>query len=255
VAPLVDEGRRAGWLAGWFFQRYVEGPGRRPHLRLRARGDADVLAHALEAQLYGARRASDVVALERGPYFPESARFGGAAALPSVHALFQAASDLALAALTEDAADEEEPLASDEDPRLLLLIGAHDAVARAAGLDAVRRRALAQQRRAAHAADVDEDFATALAAGFRRARPALRAVLGRAEGGPLAGLLSSFERLAAAALGGLEPAARMRLLPALLHLDAVRLLGPDRDAEIRAYTYWERALESLDRHSPSPPAR
>ena len=64
-------------------------------------------------------------------------------------------------------------------------------------------------------------------------------------------LLDTFEGVARAALAGLAPEARNRILPPLLHLDAVRLLGPDRDAEFRAYTYWERTLDSLERHSAS----
>lgn len=252
VAPLLAKSRRARWPGRWFFQRYVEGPGRRPHLRLRFDRHTDALAQALDGLLTEARRAGDVVTVERAPYFPEAARFGGEAALPAVHALFQAASELALAALTEPEADEaagETALAADQDARLLLLIGAHDALARAAGLDAGRRRALAQQRRDAYAAEVDDDFASALAAAFRRARPALRTVLGAPDGGPLSGLLAPYQRAVEAALADLAPERRAGILPAILHLDAVRLLGPDRDAEIRAYTFWERALESLERHS------
>jgi len=250
VAPLLANARRARWSGRWFFQRYVEGPGRRPHLRLRIDGHTEAIARALEAQLAEARRAGDVVTVERTPYFPETARFGGESALPAVHALFQAASELALAALTEAGADTS-AVASDEDPRLLLLIGGYDALAQAAGLDAGRRRALARQRRDAHAADVDDDFAGALASAFRRALPALRSVLGGEEGGPLSGLLAPYQRDAEAALTKLAPERRGAVLPALMHLDAVRLLGPDRDAEIRAYTFWERALESLERHSAS----
>jgi len=248
VSPLLVKLRRAHRLGRWFFQRYVEGPGRRPHLRLRIEGETDAMAHALEAQLAEARRAGDVVAVERAPYFPEAARFGGAVALPAVHALFQAASELALAALA-DTGEDEPPLAGDEDPRLLLVIGLHDTLARAAGLDAGQRRALARQRRDAHADHVDEEFASALAAAFRGARPALRAVLGG--GGPLSELLAPYYRAARVALADLAPERRAAILPALMHLDAVRLMGPDRDAEIRAYTFWERTLESLERHSAS----
>jgi len=250
VAPLVEKARRARWLRAWFFQRYVEGPGRRPHLRLRVAGQADVVAGAMERLLPLARQAGDIVSVERAPYFPEVTRFGGEAALPAVHALFQAASELALAALSGGEADQG-GLADEVDPRLLLLIGTHDALARAAGLEATERRALARQRRDAHAADVDEEFAAALARDFRRARPALRDILG-AEPGPLDGLLAPYRQSTQAALTELSPERRRALLPALLHLDAVRLLGPERDAEIRAYTFWERTLESLERHAASP---
>jgi hypothetical protein len=65
-----------------------------------------------------------------------------------------------------------------------------------------------------------------------------------------------------AADGGAPPFARHRarlaavhlpdgrapaLLPALLHLAAVRLAGVDAAAEARAYYFWERALEGLQR--------
>jgi len=254
VAPLLEKARRARWLGAWFFQRYVEGPGRRPHLRLRVAGHSDAVAHALERLLPVARQAGDVVSIERAPYFPEVARFGGEAALPAVHALFQAASELALAALT-GADTDQDGLGDDVDPRLLLLIAAHDALARAAGLETTERRTLARQRRDAHATEVDEDFAATLARDFRRARPALRDVLGVQDGGPLAGLLAPYRRATQAALTELRPEHRRALLPAVLHLDAVRLLGPDRDAEIRAYTFWERTLESLERHAAASPGR
>jgi len=252
VAPLLAMAGSARWLGRWFFQRYVEGPGRRPHLRLRFDGHIDAIAQALEAQLAQAYRTADVVSVERAPYFPEAARFGGEEALPAVHAVFQAASELALAALTDQGGNDDVDEAGALDPRLSLLIGAHDALARAAGLDAGRRRELARERRAAYADDVDEAFAGALAAEFRRARSGLRALLADDDGGPLSALLGPYRRAVEAALADLGPERRRGILPALLHLDAVRLMGPGRDAEIRAYTFWERALESLERHSAWP---
>jgi hypothetical protein len=39
-----------------------------------------------------------------------------------------------------------------------------------------------------------------------------------------------------------------RVLPALLHVNAVRTLGPDPVGELQAYTFWERTLESLAQH-------
>jgi hypothetical protein len=43
----------------------------------------------------------------------------------------------------------------------------------------------------------------------------------------------------------LTPIDRRQLLPTLRHLSAVRLVGPDPDAERMGYTFWERALEGL----------
>ncbi len=41
-----------------------------------------------------------------------------------------------------------------------------------------------------------------------------------------------------------------QVLPPLLHLSSNRLNGIDPVTELRAYTFWERALESLGRHRP-----
>jgi hypothetical protein len=46
-----------------------------------------------------------------------------------------------------------------------------------------------------------------------------------------------------------------QILPSLLHVNAVRMLGPDRVGELQAYTFWERTLESLARHPATPGAR
>ena len=249
VQPLIADARAAGAITGWFFQRYVEGPGRRPHLRLRVAGDAALFARALEARLAEARAAGDVVAIEEAPYFPEAARFGGRGALAAIHRAFEASSDLVLSLLSINAdADGDGDEDHDADERLISLVGTHDALARAWGLDAPARRAFAWQRRAAHAPDVDEDFARVLSGEFRLYRAPLRQLLGGAGDGRVARLLRGFEKRARAADPGLAPPTRERTLAAVAHLNAVRLLGPDRDGEIRAYTFWERALESLDRH-------
>ena len=60
--------------------------------------------------------------------------------------------------------------------------------------------------------------------------------------------LSAYAAATRAAAARLDDDAGVRILPALLHLDAVRLVGTDRPAEIRALTFWERTLESLERH-------
>ena len=41
VAPAVQAAQRAGEIEAWFFLRYIDGPGRRHHLRLRVRVPSD----------------------------------------------------------------------------------------------------------------------------------------------------------------------------------------------------------------------
>ncbi|HEY4184025.1 MAG TPA: thiopeptide-type bacteriocin biosynthesis protein [Polyangia bacterium] len=248
VHPVVAAALEEGSIEGWFFQRYVDGPGRRPHLRLRVAGDATAFARVLDIGLAEACAAGDIVSVEETPYFPEAARFGGMAALPAIHALFRASSELVLALLAAD----DEGVGGDadgEDTLLLLCVAAHDALARAFGLDAAQRRAFALQRRTAHAQDVDDDFADAVARAFRTAKGSLRDLLGGgAHADPVSLLLRDFEKTARKAVAELTPATRQRSLPAIVHVDTVRLLGADREAEIRVYTFWERTLESLEHH-------
>jgi hypothetical protein len=79
-------------------------------------------------------------------------------------------------------------------------------------------------------------------------RPTLRAALAETKRDDGTGALPAYAIATGVAAARLHAAARARILPALLHLDAVRLLGTDRAAEIRALTFWERTLESLERH-------
>ena len=244
VGPTIAAALDDGEISGWFFQRYVEGPGRRPHLRLRvARANDDAAFERRLTSLVASRSApGDIVALDTAPYFPEVARFGGPVTLPAVHMLFQASSDLVLAQLeseAEDDPDDDGPI----DDRLITLIAAYDALATAFGLDARARRALAQRRRLAHATDGDPALERDLAREFRVYRPALRTALsGQAHP------LDAYAATTRAATAGLDEAAGARLLPVLLHLDTVRLMGAEATTELRAFTFWERALESIERH-------
>ena len=80
-------------------------------------------------------------------------------------------------------------------------------------------------------------------AGFRRQARPLRAAL--TDPPPL---LPRYEARVAEAARDLTETARARLpvdLPSLLHLSAVRLVGPDPEAERLGYTFWERTLEGL----------
>jgi len=274
VAPAVATARAAGVTDSWFFQRYVDGPGHRPHLRVRVTGDADAFARHLDAAAEDARAAGDVVAVERAPYFPETARLGGPAAHAAVHALFEGASELAVSLLGSfsDPADAlaqaaAAPAQGGDDLAgdvmgTLWLVGAFDRLARAFGLDGDQRRRLAARRRAAHADLVAADLDAELSRELRACRPALRSLLASGDSDGSADAtgendvqvaLSRYARSARRAVAAIPPPQRdEQILPALLHLDAVRLLGPDRLAELRAYTLWERGLESLAHHPARP---
>jgi thiopeptide-type bacteriocin biosynthesis protein len=231
VAPLIDQLRPA-LVDGWFFLRYVDGPGRRDHLRLRLRtGQVAAVEAALAAALDPARAAGDVVAVERAEYFPEHARYG-ADAMDAVERVFQSDSELVLGLLGGD---------EDDGDLEALLVSAYDALATGAGLEPAARLELARRRRAAYGIGRDE----ALATRFRAVSRPLRSRLAR----PSPPFVAHAERVAAA-LGELAPARRAELLPPLLHLTAVRLGGPDGAArEAAAFYLWERARESLARHA------
>jgi thiopeptide-type bacteriocin biosynthesis protein len=246
VHPAVVAALRARELTGWLFLRYVDGPGRRHHLRLRVRA-ASARAHAafearLQRALAPARAAGAVVTVETAEYHPERARYG--AALEVAHAVFQSDSETACALLAEeDAGDAQAPDRIDQVVRSL------DALARGLGHDMAARRTLARARRDAEErlAGLEDD------AGARddtdrelRARArALRSWLGGGRDGAGAKALRAHEKRVATATKALAPDARAALAPALLHLACVRLAGPDRDLERRAYTFWERTIEGL----------
>ena len=224
VAPAIAEALAAGDIDGWFFLRYVDGPGHRDHLRLRVRATSDAaFAARLAAALAPARAAGDVVTVERAEYHREVGRYG-ADAIDAVERVFEADSALVLA-LSDDDSDPVE-----------LCVASYDALAAGAGLDEAARHALAQRRRAAYGPELDgrDD---ALAREYRARQKSLRARLSS----PSAPFAAHTERVAAA----LAPVARRaELLPALLHLAAVRL-GAREEAAIY---FWERARESLARH-------
>jgi hypothetical protein len=180
-----------------------------------------------------------------------------------VHALFEASSDLVVA-LLGGAIERFDPAratggaaASDPDAAAIVcLVASFDRLGQAFDLDLPARRSWAARRRAAHAGDVGPELDRQLARELRAFRPLLRSVLAPAResvGGdtvddPGEVALDEYASAARRAAGRIAPEARARILPALLHLDAVRMLGPDRAGEIRAYTFWERALESLAHH-------
>ena len=246
LIPVVRAGQHAGEIDRWFFQRYVDGPGRRHHLRLRVRALADAggFERRLRGRLQDARAAALLTGLSVDEYHPERGRFS-AGELDSVFTLFESDSELAISLSGPHALDP-----------VVLFVRACDALASGLGLDLDARHALAIERRRAAEASAelfDEDRARA-DAGFRSAGRMLRAALLADAGGdpasstdPHAPALAAHRARAAHAARDLAPDARARLLPTLLHLSAVRCLGPYPDRERLAYTFWERTLAGLRR--------
>jgi lantibiotic biosynthesis protein len=265
IAPTVAAARAAGEIDGWFFLRYADDRGRRPHLRLRvhaenceqprehARARLDGFAARLDGALAGAFACGAVALLETGAYHPEVARFGGDAAMAAVHQIFESDSALACALL----ANLAEPAGnSDEDGPDLVgrLVAVFDQDAAGLGLALPERHALARRRRHAEAAltsPPDDADRRALDGDFRGRAAALRARLGAPPpADPLTRLLADHRQRVSAATAALDAAARSRLAAPLLHLSAVRLAGADRAIEGRAYFFWERTLEGLLRSPP-----
>lgn len=228
VAPVIEG------AGAWFFLRYVDGPGRRDHLRLRIHAaDAAPWESRLVAALAPARARGDVVAVERVEYFRELGRWG-ADAIDAVERVFESDSRLVLALLDEG------------DDTIELLVASYDALAAGAGLYPAERHALAARRRQAYgvAAGRNSDEARALADEYRARQRALRARLES----PSPPFIAHTERVAVA-LAPLPRARRADLLPSLLHLAAVRLAGVDRELEAATFYFWERTRESLLRHA------
>jgi thiopeptide-type bacteriocin biosynthesis protein len=245
VLPAVRAGQHAGEVEGWFFQRYVDGPGRRHHLRVRIHataGSAALFESRLRERLRGAHAAALVTEIEIDGYRAELGRFP-LAHLDAVHGVFESDSELACALL---------PPPPDALERVSLLVRALDALAAGLGLSVDARHAIALGRRRAAEAQValdDEDRARADAA-FRRVGRALRAGLAAdsddaRDPTDVAAKLAAHRARIAHTARGLGPDAREQLLPSLLHLCAVRHLGADPDGERLAYTFWERTLQGL----------
>jgi lantibiotic biosynthesis protein len=249
VVPAIERAQAAREIDAWFFLRYLDGPGRRPHLRLRvhAVGPLHAFEDRLRAALGPARADGAVTTLEMGDYHPEWGRFA-ADELPALHEIFESDSAAVAALLAEP---ELEPA-----PRLAR---AFDALASGLGLPLEQRHALALERRRAaeSSTDASDERRREADAEFRRFGHALRAALGDGTIGLAQGehrdrataVLAQHRAQVAAASRALLPAARLRLAPTLLHLCAVRWAGAAPDLERLAYTLWERTLEGLDREA------
>jgi thiopeptide-type bacteriocin biosynthesis protein len=235
VQPAIDQGRAAGEIDAWFFLRYVDGPGRRPHVRLRAHagsGPVQRFEQRLHDALGAARMAGWLTSLETTEYFPERGRFRDQE-LAGLHEIFEADSQAVTALL------EENEHFSVQRARLF------DAIAAGFGLDAAAREAVAAERRAAaeRSTDAGPDERRQADAAFRTEARTLRATLSGERKDPLRRL---FQRVSGAAAPW--PAERRDvLLPTVLHLSSVRFGGDDPDGERLGYVFWQRALEGLRR--------
>jgi len=246
LLPTIRAAQHAGEIDRWFFQRYIEGPGSRHHLRVRVHAPDGAAAHGFEDRLRerlgDARAGAIVTGVEIDEYRPELGRFR-AEELDAVHGIFESDSELTCALL---------PAPADPLERISLLVRALDALATGLGLsvDARHAVAVARRRAAETSAALDDDDRARADAAFRRAGRGLRAALAAdvEPGGAAADVdakLAAHRARTAHAGRALPAGARTRLLPTLLHLSAVRHLGADRDGERLAYTFWERTLQGL----------
>ena len=245
VGPAVEAAFGAGEIDAWFFLPYIDEPGRRHHLRVRAHGcsssKAEAFVRRLRRGLVPLSSRGDVVRVEAGGYFPEAARYGGAALMPPVERLFQASSELVLAAL------QAEDQGTAEADRVALAVRGADAMVSGLGLDLDERRGLARRCRdvCGRAGLLDEENARKE---YRDRSRRLFTWLARKEDDVLAPALMSLKETAASVVEALDLDLHLTLqrrLPLLLHVQAVRLAGADSGAEALAYFLWQRTLESL----------
>jgi thiopeptide-type bacteriocin biosynthesis protein len=235
VAPVVRHARAVGEIEGWFFLRYVDGPGSREHLRLRVKAAtrashrklADRLTDALRAPM----REGDLIAIENTGYHRELARYGGEAAMTMVEEIWEADSEMSCAILAEP-----------EESRVLFGVRGFDALAAGLGLSIAERLAGAESCLAAYRKEVEE-VREVLASEYRAEQVPLQEALGREPGSFFAPYITRVAKSA----GSLPLAQRGTLLPALLHLSAVRTWGLSRMDEVRVLYHWQRARFGLSR--------
>ena len=130
-----------------------------------------------------------------------------------------------------------------QDDRMDVAVMAADVLAQALGLRLTARRDMAASCRKACETSgwLDEEQARLA---FRERSRSLIANLEKRSSHPAGAILSAFH----SAVSGLDPDARSSLrqrIPILLHTQAVRLFGPDRQTEAMALYLWHRALDSL----------
>jgi lantibiotic biosynthesis protein len=245
IGPAVKDALDAGEIDSWFFLPYLDEPGRRHHLRVRAHAcsqrKAEAFARRVWRVLAPARARGDVVRVESGGYFRETARYGGAALMPAVELLFQASSELVMAAL------EAENQGAAQVDRVALAVRAADAMASGLGLDLEARLELARRCREActRAGLLDEKHARQE---YRHRSGQLFTWLARREDDGFAPALTALKQTALAVAKSLNADLRptlRRKLPVLLHVQAVRLAGANAAAEALTHFFWHRTLEGM----------
>jgi lantibiotic biosynthesis protein len=245
VAPTVKAAMAAGEIDTWFFLPYLDQPGQRHHLRVRAHtlapGKADAFARRLRRALRPLCARGDVVDVVTAGYFREMARYGGRPLMEAVERLFQASSELVLGVL------EAEDLGEGDADRVSLVVRAADILASGLGLDLPARQQLARRNRDACTAAglLDEDSAKLE---HRQRSRSLSAWLAGAQSDVFTPGLVTLQKAARAVAVSLDADDRATLqerLPALLHMQAVRLAGVDASSEALANYLWQRVLESL----------
>lgn len=217
----------SGLADRWFYVRYRDPD---PHLRIRFHGEPDALNRELLPRLhaFAAELRAEGLArtLDLGTYEPETARYGGPAALAAAEDAFRADSEAAIAQLGLRAAGEPpaEVLAAVNFADLLRLLDPawphwYDdlAVEHYDGMHHHVRQAVALTD--ALFTGADDDAPAALRAASRDRAEAVRRY---AEALPV------------------TPERHRSAVGSLLHMHHNRLLGPDRESEARAHAVTSR---------------
>ena len=246
LRAFAQDALDVGLAHDWFFVRLRD---RRPHLRVRFRGDPETLSRELAPRLY--RWVAELTAdgacesLVIDTYTRETERYGGVAAIELAEAVFGVDSRLIAELIALDMAGGVAV------SRELLSVLSLDRLLCGLGLDLdERRRWCAARTGLRHEVAIE----------WREHKQLLRAMLGGpgalAHGEPLVGPFDTF--VAALRPVGAELAARRRaglirwpdadyVIASFAHMHCNRLLGLDRGAERRALGLLDRTLDSLAR--------
>jgi lantibiotic biosynthesis protein len=226
TAHVPELAARLGGQGSWWFIRYHDPE---PHLRLRLGLGAHSLSPAAEqaaAWTSDLRDAGLITRVSWETYYPEVARFGGAAVMDVAEAFFAADSAAAVAQLTESAGK------GGPDSRTLTAASMADMTAAAIGDDAEAMRWLTEHARPDSSPPPRAIYnqAVALACESSPSPSVTQAWLARRTA--IAAYRSALEQAEGISLAD--------LLPDLLHLHHARVAGPDIAAE-RACLHLARA--------------
>ena len=243
VRRLAAGAMERGLARDWFFLRYRD-PRAHVRLRLRAAGDdqrAPLLAYACR-EAAGLAEAGVVERLAVDTYEREVERFGGPAGIGLAEEIFAADSRAVAGLLALEQAGE---LGVD---RVALAVAGSDRLLSALGLDQPERLRWCERHPAGRHRSGPE---------FRDRKADLRQLLAHDDGlTPSARkLLDDRDRAiagAGAALGALESEGRLTgpvlaMADSFVHLQCIRLLGVEGDAEALVRGLWLRTLLSLAR--------